>query len=178
MGCCGRSFESATLINAPPSTVYAILTDFDAYNQWNAVIPAIRVKEFKENAAIRPTLVSSRGKISFNASLNKVDPAKKEFSWKAGMPIPGMFKGIHSFIMHPADDAGASTRLVRREEYSGLLVPLFASQVRDADAGLEEMIQALKKRAEESAHPPPIIESTTTGEVMPAGEGAVEVTTT
>ena len=172
MPCCKKSFKSEIFIDAPPALVYSQLTDFDSYKEWNAVIPDVRVKQFKEGATIRPTLISpGRGAISFRASLSKVDPEHKHFEWTAGFPIPGMFKGDHSFTVAPADDSGTKTKLMRSETYSGLMVPIFSGPIKAADNGLDAMVDALKARAEAIAKGPPAPPPET---APPAAPAAVE----
>ena len=146
---CNRKTTSENTINAPPSLVYKNLTDFDSYSEWNAVIPVVRVEEFKKGSAVRPTFVApNQKKISFKASFSKIDVDAKTFSWTASMPIPGMFKAEHSFIVVPADDAGTASRLIKTAEYSGLMTPLFGTSIRGVDVGLDEMVRELKLRVE------------------------------
>jgi hypothetical protein len=64
--------------------------------------------------------------------------------------LPGLFDGEHIFTMDPLD-AGRRTRLVHREEFRGVLVPLFWGSLDTATRqGFEEMNLALKKRVEEA----------------------------
>ena len=73
--------------------------------------------------------------------------AEHALRWLGRLLVPGLFDGEHSFTIRPlAEDR---VRFVQREEFKGLLVPLFARSL-DANTrrGFEQMNAALKERAE------------------------------
>ncbi len=168
---CKREFQDEILINAPTQLVYDQLTDLESYPQWNTVMPQVRIKkeQLQTGQKIRPTLVTTSGRISFSASLSKVDPDHKEFRWMSKSPIPGFFKGEQFFKMVPAGENNDQTKFIRGSVYSGLFVPIFSCTTLDkVDASIGEMIHMLKARVEGIAHPPP----PPAAEVAPAGEAA------
>lgn len=73
---------------------------------------------------------------------------ERELLWIGKLLLPGIFDSEHQFQIEPLGEN--RTRLINREVFSGLLVPLLW---RDIDTkvrqGFEEMNRALKKRVEE-----------------------------
>jgi hypothetical protein len=61
--------------------------------------------------------------------------------------VPGLFDAEHFLIIQPLEDN--RVRFVHREEFRGVLVPLFARSLENnTQRGFEEMNRALKERAE------------------------------
>jgi len=155
---CKREFRDEIIINAPTQLVYDQLTDLESYPQWNTVMPQVRIKkeQLQTGQKIRPTLVTSNGKIAFSASLSKVDPDHKEFRWVAKSPIPFFFLGEQYFKMIPNNEQNDQTKFIRGSVYTGLMVPIFSCTTLDkVDASIGEMVNVLKARVESIAHPPP-----------------------
>lgn len=64
------------------------------------------------------------------------------------LALPGLFDGRHIFELQPAP---GGTRLVQREEFRGILVPLFARSLdRNTARGFVAMNEALKARVEQA----------------------------
>jgi hypothetical protein len=159
---CKREFQDEIIINASTNLVYNQLTDLESYPQWNTVMPQVRIKkeQLKTGQAIRPTLVTPSGRLSFKASLSKVDPDAKEFRWQAKSPIPGFFKGEQFFKMVPVDETNTQTRFVRGSIYTGIFVPILTCTTLDkVDGSIGEMVNVLKSRVESIAHPPRAVEA-------------------
>ena len=71
-----------------------------------------------------------------------------EFRWVGHLLVRGLFEGEHIFEISAS--AAEGVRLVHREEFRGVLVPLFWSSLdTHTRQGFEAMKAALKKRAEE-----------------------------
>jgi hypothetical protein len=176
---CKREFQDEIIINASTNLVYNQLTDLESYPQWNTVMPQVRIKkeQLKTGQAIRPTLVTSSGRLSFKASLSKVDPDAKEFRWQAKSPIPGFFKGEQFFKMVPVDETNTQTRFIRGSIYTGIFVPIlgFFKTLDKVDGSIGEMVNVLKVRVESVAHPPPAVEAEAEA---PAAAAAAATTTT
>lgn len=134
-------------INTPASKVWSILTDFDSYPEWNPFIISIVGKPHlreRLNITIQPP---GSKPMRFKP---KVTLFKKEqqFGWLGHLLMIGVFDGHHSFEIH-SNKAGTCT-FIHREEFSGLLVPLFWKQLNTTTrAGFEAMNEAIKKRAEQ-----------------------------
>ncbi len=85
--------------------------------------------------------------MTFRPSVIKCEP-NRELRWLGHLLIPGLFEGKHIFIIEPL---GADrVRFIQREEFTGLLIPLFAGGLDiNTQRGFEEMNRALKARAEQ-----------------------------
>ena len=81
-------------------------------------------------------------------TITKVEPYR-ELRWKYHVVLPVLFQGKHSFSIEPLGED--RVRIVDREVFNGLLVPL---QAKDIDTNsrqrFEAMDQALKARAEQT----------------------------
>ncbi len=133
-------------IAASPETVWAILTDFAAFPQWN---PFIREAsgEQKVGGKLRIRVVPSGGKgIVFKPTVLAFE-TNRELRWRGRLGIPGLFDGEHGFTLEPVE--GGRTRLTQGEVFTGVLVPLLARSLDDGTKkGFEAMNLALKERAE------------------------------
>jgi hypothetical protein len=70
-----------------------------------------------------------------------------ELRWLGRLMLPGIFDGEHQFQLEPIGEA--RTRLIHRETFSGLLVPLLWRKLdTQTRQGFEAMNRALKQRAE------------------------------
>jgi hypothetical protein len=136
-------------IQASDERVWQLLTDFASFPQWN---PFIRRAsgEPKTGTRLEVTMQPSGAKgMTFRPTVLKAEP-KRELRWLGHLLIPGLFDGEHSFTIEPLE--ANHVRFVQRERFTGILVPLFAHGLdTDTRRGFEEMNQALKMRAEQSA---------------------------
>ena len=135
-------------IDAAPERVWAILTDFAAYQEWNPFLRFIRGVPEKgarleariqssgtSGMTIRPTVLAAE--------------AGRELRWLGRLILPGVFDGEHRFLIEPL--APGKVRFRQDEHFRGLLVPLFKRRLdRDTKRGFMEMNRALKARAEGS----------------------------
>jgi hypothetical protein len=135
-------------IAAPPEAVWAILTDFAAFPQWNPFITEASGEQ-KVGGKLRIRVVPPSGKgMVFKPTVLACE-TNRELRWLGRLGIPGLFGGEHGFILEPIH--GGRTRLTQREVFTGLLVPLLARSLDDSTKnGFEAMNLALKERAEKS----------------------------
>ena len=136
-------------IQASDEGVWQLLTDFASFPQWN---PFIRRAsgEPKTGTRLEVTMQPSGARgMTFRPTVLKAEP-KRELRWLGHLLIPGLFDGEHSSTIEPLE--ANHVRFVQRERFTGILVPLFAHGLdTDTRRGFEEMNQALKMRAEQSA---------------------------
>lgn len=141
-----KSLYSEIEIEASAEKVWRILMDFAAYPDWNPFIRSI-----SGNAVVGETLEAylepsgSKG-MTFKPDVLVADE-NKEFRWLGKLLVRGLFDGEHFFQI---EDGGAGrVKFVQGENFSGLLVGLFAKSL-DANTlrGFNEMNEALKTRAE------------------------------
>ena len=133
-------------IDAPADRVWRVLTEFDAYPDWN---PFLRRAsgEVKEGARLEVYMQSSGGRgMTFRPTVIRAEP-NREFRWLGHLGVSGLFDGEHSFTIESLE--GDRVRFVQSERFTGVLVPLMLLMIeKDTKRGFEEMNQALKERAE------------------------------
>lgn len=138
-----RTVSSAIDIDAPPSQVWAVLTDLSGYPAWNPLFPRgsgqLAVGE-RLTLASRPTVGRA---MTIRVKLLAVRP-DTELRWVGG--LPGLIGGEHSFVLTAAD---GGTRLVQGETFRGLLVPLSGKLLGGLEADYAALNRALKQRVED-----------------------------
>jgi hypothetical protein len=131
-------------INAPPERVWGVLMDFGAYAEWNPFIRRISGEPtVGSRLEVRIEPPEGRG-LTFKPAVRKVQ-ANRELAWLGHLLLPGIFDGEHHLELAPRD---GGTLFVQREEFKGILVPLFGRGLEKTKRGFEQMNAALKRRAE------------------------------
>jgi hypothetical protein len=144
-----RSVRCQVDILAAPEHVWAVLTDFPAYPQWNPSVMLIEGRlRTGERLRIRARL-AARLTLTLRVKLVICDPLLK-LCWEASVVRPAIFLGRHCFVIEPLP--GRGVRLVQEETFTGALAPLFAFSFAGAlRSSYNDCNQAIKKRAEELA---------------------------
>ena len=138
------TIQTDVTINTTASKVWQILTDFEAYPQWNPFIRQI-AGEARPGQQLMIELNSSGYTTVFRPTVLVVQP-ERELRWIGRIFIPGIFDGEHSLVIEPL---GANrVRFIQSETFRGILVPFSGAILRDTEQSFQEMNQALKKRAE------------------------------
>ena len=140
-----KLLETQIQIAASPETVWGILTDLEAYADWNPFIVSAK-GEVVVGSGLEVTISPPGGKaLNFKPKVVSVNENAK-FSWLGRVLLPGIFDGEHIFAIE-ANENGCL--FVQKERFSGILVPFFWKGLNtDTRAGFEAMNQALKERAE------------------------------
>ncbi len=135
-------------INAPAERVWNILTDADQFSQWNPFIHELK-GILSPGEKLEVVLgAPGQSKMTFKPEVLVFDQAK-EFRWIGKLFVKGLFDGEHIFELQ---QRGEKTYLIHREEFTGILVPLFKGMLeKETKPGFELMNQALKERAEQQA---------------------------
>ncbi|WP_164017856.1 SRPBCC domain-containing protein [Pyxidicoccus trucidator] len=132
--------ETEGHLDAPPATVWQVLTDFAQYPAWNPLLPEAR-GEAKPGArvAMKASAPGGAGKrFGFTATLVRCEPGQA-LEWTGG--VPGVLHGHHYFRLSPE---GAGTRLVHGEDFTGLLTVLFGrKRIEGMRRGYEGLNRAL-----------------------------------
>ena len=132
-------------INSPAEKVWEILRDLNNYPTWNPFIKHaegnIREGEFLK-VQVQPP---GRRAMLFQPKVLKAE-MNKELRWKGKFMIPGLFDGEHSFVLKELSPQ--KTKFIHSEKFTGILVPLFKSVLKDSKLGFELMNDALKKKCE------------------------------
>jgi hypothetical protein len=147
-----KTLHSEITIAAPPEHVWDVLVDVERYADWNPfLVDATGMPA--EGTRLRVTLSPPGGRRMKMRPRVTAFERPLTFEWLGHVLLPGIFDGRHRFELHPVD-GGRATRLVQREEFRGMLVPLLARQLdKGTLAGFAAMNQAIKARVEQSRPP-------------------------
>jgi len=134
-------------IDAPPEKVWAVLTDFASFPQWNPFI--VRASgQLREGDRLRVTLkVPEMRPVTFSPRLLAVLPGR-EIRWRGVTGVRGLFDGTHALTVEPLADG--RSRFRSHEDVTGILLPFLGRVMRRTQQGFEQLAQAVKARAESS----------------------------
>lgn len=141
-----KIINTAITINARPEKVWAILTDFENYPNWNPFIKDI-TGEPKVGSKITVIITPPQGStMTFKPTVLAFEQ-NKEFRWIGRLLFKGIFDGEHKFEL--TDNGNGTTTLNHSETFKGLLVGFFEKQLElNTKKGFEMMNESLKKKAE------------------------------
>ncbi|HTB31082.1 MAG TPA: SRPBCC domain-containing protein [Bacteroidia bacterium] len=143
-----KEIKTEITINALPAKVWAVLTDFENYPNWNPFIKSISGKVAvgkKINTRLEPP--GAKG-MTFTPTVLAYEK-NKEFRWLGHLLFQGLFDGEHKFELIAS---GNDTTIFRQsEKFSGILIPLFKKML-DTNTvnGFNLMNQKLKELAEKT----------------------------
>jgi hypothetical protein len=141
-----RSIETEITIRGTADEVWAVLTDFPRYPDWN---PFIREAsgEVVTGSRLSVRIQPPGGKaMAFQPRVRVVAPAR-ELRWLGHLLFPGLFDGEHMFRIDPLPNE--EVRFLQSERFRGVLVALLpASMYQNTQRGFEQMNRALKERVE------------------------------
>ena len=144
-----REIRTEIEIAAPPTKVWSILTDFDKWKEWNPIV----------NQASGVASLGSKLSVTMRGEDGKDGPKympivtilqePKSFRWRGKMMFEFLFTNDKVFEL---EETGSGTRLIHKELFSGMLVPLFWSKFdKHVPSMLKSMNDALKTKAEKSS---------------------------
>ena len=142
-----RELKTEIDIAASAETVWAILTDFPAFPEWNPFIKEAAGDldpRAKLQVRIQPP---ERRAMTFKPVVQAVDRAR-QLRWLGKLGVRGLFDGEHRFLLEPR---GEGVRFTQAERFSGVLVSMFPRLLAATEKGFLEMNAALKKRAESAS---------------------------
>jgi len=131
-------------IPAPPSTVWDVLMDVDAYSTWNTLL---RVSgDFVVGRTVNARIsVPGLPRMSFSPEIVTVDP-ERELTWRSAL---FGHAAEHTFRLEPVADG---TRFVQHESIDGpFAAPVVGRLDRRLKRGFEQMNVGLRRRAVELA---------------------------
>jgi hypothetical protein len=142
-----KTIETTTTINARPEQVWAIITDFARYGAWNPFITALH-GEPVAGARLRATFsLAGQKPRTFTPVVTDATPNRR-LAWHGQLRLPRLFDADHSLAIEAHGDG---CRLVHREEFRGLLVPLVRHTLAATHRAFLAMDAALAERAESQA---------------------------
>jgi hypothetical protein len=142
-----RRIETGIEIDAPPSRVWMLLTDFARMPAWNPFIKSIS-GNLTQGARLS-VYIAPPGKagMRFKPTILSVRP-DRELRWLGHLLVSGIFDGEHYFLLEPIGES--RTWLRQGEKFSGLLVGLLSGTLSATEAGFKAMNTALKQHAEKN----------------------------
>lgn len=143
-----RRIASEVQINARPEEVWAVLTDFERFHEWNPfLVQATGRAEPGERLMLRFRLPNGGREMVFKPTVLTSEPHRL-LRWRGRLGLPGVFDGLHSFELTPREGV---THVLQSETFTGALVPVTGSVIRQSEVGFGMLTDALKKRVEERA---------------------------
>lgn len=138
-----RVIHTETEISAAPERVWAVLTDFARYPEWNPlIVEASGVLAVGEVLTLRMT---PGGKPqTFTPEVVAVRE-NTELRWLGALRWSWLFSAEHRFALSAVGDG---TRLVQSEVFRGALVPLLRTTIDQAERDFRALNAALKERVE------------------------------
>lgn len=145
-----KEVRSEIEINSYPESVWRILIDFAAYDQWNPFINKI-IGAPTEGSKIDIYIETPSGKNrKYSPRITKVEEGR-ELRWFGKSSLPGFLNAEHIFTIEELRPE--RVRFIQSELFDGLLTRVFGKGVdTDIRQGFQDMNDALKKRAERSSH--------------------------
>src|SRR5262249_50798696 len=143
-----RELRHEIEIDAPPERVWAVLTDFAAYPEWNPFIRQISGEQ-RVGARLEVRIEPPGARATTFKPTGRAIAANRELRWLGRLLVPGIVDGEHSLRIEPLD--GGRSRFVQSERFSGVLVGFLKGTLAKTEAGFEQMNAELKARAEASA---------------------------
>jgi hypothetical protein len=145
-----KEVRSEIEINSYPESVWRILIDFAAYDQWNPFINKI-IGAPTEGSKIDLYIETPSGKNrKYSPRITRVEEGR-ELRWFGKSSLPGFLNAEHIFIIEELQPE--RVHFIQRELFDGLLTRVFGKGVdTDIRQGFQDMNDALKKRAERSSH--------------------------
>lgn len=131
-------------IDAPPSVVWGVLTDFAAYPAWNDQTRIEGTAAVGERLRVAPGPGAGRMP-TFRPVVLRADPGR-ELRWRGHLFVRGLYDGVHRFAIEDLGDGRA--RLTQSETFSGLLVGPINRRFGDrTEASFRAVNEALAARA-------------------------------
>lgn len=136
------AFEAVIEINASPEAVWKVLTNVQAFPEWEPNVTKVEGEADLGNKITVHTKFSDR---AFPVTVSEFVPNSR-MVWSSGMPF-GLFKGARTFILTTVGDG---VKVKTREEFAGLLLPIFKGQIGDLQPTFDAFVEALKTKVESS----------------------------
>ncbi len=140
----GKIIRTEIMIQATPERVWAILTDFEKYPQWNPFITSIKGPVELGNK-IQISIVPPGGnRMTFEPTVIAKNE-NRELRWLGKFLFSGLLDGEHTFEL--IENGNGTVTFVQSEKFTGILVGLFNPQ--KTQQGFVEMNKKLKELSEQ-----------------------------
>ena len=143
-----RLIKTETTIDAPPEKVWAAMTDFASFPDWN---PFVRHADgrLEPGERLRIRLRLDHGlRMTFRPRVTVVEPGR-ELRWLATLGRPGVFDVDRAFQIEPRN---GGVLFVMSEECTGALTAVMFATNLEAQLyrGYDAFNEALRRRVEET----------------------------
>lgn len=139
--------ETSIDIEAPATTVWAVLDEFDKHGEWNALTPDIAGRSTL-GSHITTTLVRQNTPDMVVVPVVTRVVAARQLQWEAESPDLAIFSAVHSFTVVP--DGPSRCVFHNNETFGGSAIQDRIESLNvDTRAAYEKMNRDLKARAEE-----------------------------
>ncbi len=140
-----KEIKTEIIINASRERIWKVLTDFEAYPQWNPFVVRIEGKPII-GTRLKNTLQNGEKQFQFKPIVTSVEPGKS-FAWLGSLFIKGLFDGHHSFELE--DLGNSQVKFIHSEQFSGILSGFILKKIgADTKLNFIKFNEAIKKRAE------------------------------
>ena len=136
-------------ISAPPEKVWKILTEIDQWQDWSPIINKSQGTAEVGSKLNITMMGKEEGKDGpqYSPKILELDEPKR-FMWRAHMIAGFVFTNDKVFEL---ENTPSGTKLIHKELFSGLLAPIFCSQM---EKGVPPMLNAMNKALKEIAEQP------------------------
>ena len=133
-------------IDASAAQVWAILTDFDRWAEWNPSVPSIEGEARVGSTLSLKLAMPGRPSARVKAELTEL-AFERRLAWHGNIGSDRIFSGRREFSIEPQHDG--TVRVTHVEDIGGVLFPVFRAVMGDAiQQHHEGLNEALKERAE------------------------------
>ena len=141
-----RFIKTETIIEAPAERVWAEMTDFASFPDWNPFVREAQGR-LQPGEQLKIRLQLDRFKMTFKPRVTVVEP-NRELRWLATLGRPGVFDVDRAFLIEPHN---GGVKFVMSEECTGWLTPVMFATNLEAQLyrGYDAFNQALRKRVEQ-----------------------------
>jgi hypothetical protein len=143
-----KHISTEIAIDAPAEAVWAELTDFGKYPEWNPFIVKVTGDAVRGGTLEVTFHTKGSDPVAFSPTVLQNEKSSI-FQWEGRLLMPGIFTGRHTFQLVRID--AVKTLLVQKEDFNGILVPFFSFKT--TVDGFTLMNRELKKRVETRSRP-------------------------
>ena len=141
-----KTIQTSIIIDSPIQNVWAILTNFSEYANWNPLIQTIEGTPIVGNKIKATLVLEGKKPMLFEPEILVFD-SQKELRWLGHLFVKGLFDGEHYFEVKTLDDG--KTMFKQGEKFTGLLSSAIYSLIGEKTKnGFISMNEALKQQAE------------------------------
>jgi hypothetical protein len=142
-----NEIRSETEIQGTPDEVWAVLSDFASYGEWNPGMDDVQ-GEAKSGSRLTIRFTLNGGRTMTMTPTVLVAEPGRELRWLGRFLMPWVFDGEHRFEIH--ETTPGSVTFVQGERFKGLLVPFLRKLIEvDTATTFVKVNEALARRVVE-----------------------------